>query len=155
MSVGSGFLQQGWSLEDAKLFNRFNKDFAAYVSGKSATSFDSLAQPFLKLMCREVEVQRNRLGGDFAVAYLVQTRASRDLCRALCPNLTFITMTMTEDCQRKRLEGRFGEQEIPNFLIRLFEESEPAGDDEENAYNIMITEDMSRKDVLNKVLEHM
>ena len=106
-------------------------------------------------MCREVEIQRERLGGDFAVAYLVQTRESRDLCRALCPDLVFITMTMTEACQRKRLKGRFGDQEIPPFLIRLFEESEPAGDDEENAYNIMITEEMTRKDVLNKVLEHI
>lgn len=123
--------------------------------GKSEISFDSLAQPFLKLMCREVEIQRKRLGGDFAVAYLVQTRKSRDLCRALCPNLVFITMTMTEECQRKRLEGRFGGQEIPPFLIRLFEESEHAGDDEENAYNIMITEEMTRQDVLNKVLEHI
>ena len=125
------------------------------MSGKSKRSFDALAQPFLKLMCREVETQRERLGGDFAVAYLVQTRESRDLCRALCPDLVFITMTMTEECQRKRLEGRFGEQEIPQFLIRLFEESEPAGDDEENANNIMITEEMSREDVLNKVLVHI
>ena len=64
-------------------------------------------------------------------------------------------MTMTESCQKKRLKGRFGDQEIPSFLISLFEESEPAGDDEENAYNIMITEEMTREDVLNKVLEHI
>ena len=118
-------------------------------------SFDTLAQPFLKLMCIEADVQRKRLGGDFAVAYLVQTRESRDLCRQLCPNLVFITLTLTQTCQKKRLEGRFGDREVPPFLTRMFEESEPAGDEEENAYNITITEDMTREEVLNKVLEHI
>ena len=118
-------------------------------------SFDALAQPFLKLMCIEADVQRKRLGGDFAVAYLVQTRESRDLCRQLCPNLVFITLTLTQTCQKKRLEGRFGDREVPPFLSRMFEESEPAGAEEENAYNITITEDMTREEVLNKVLEHI
>ena len=137
------------------MFNSFNKEFAAYVREKSEMSFDTLAQPFLKLMCIEADVQRKRLGGDFAVAYLVQTRESRDLCRQLCPNLVFITLTLTQTCQKKRLEGRFGDREVPPFLSRMFEESEPAGDEEENAYNITITEDMTREEVLNKVLEHI
>ena len=131
----------------------FAKGGLAYISGQAKNSWDSLAQPFMKLACREVEKQKKRLGGDFAIAYLVQTRKSRDLCRALCPDLVFITMTMTEGCQRKRLEGRFGDQEIPAFLIRLFEETEPAAEDEENAFNITITEDMSKEDVLNRALE--
>ena len=30
---------------------------------------------------------------------------------------------------------------------------DPAGDDEENAYNLTITEDMSRSDVVEKIME--
>ena len=40
-----------------------------------------------------------------------------------------------------------------NFLFKVFEEFEPAGEDEENAFNIIISEDMTKEDVLNKVLE--
>ena len=34
-------------------------------------------------ICREVTRQKKRLGGDFAVAHLVMSRKSRDLCRDL------------------------------------------------------------------------
>ena len=44
--------------------------------------------------------------------------------------------------------GQFGES-----LARMFDMYEPAGEDEEGAYNVAITEDMSRDDVLKKVLE--
>ena len=43
--------------------------------------------------------------------------------------------------------------ETMNFLFGVFEEFEPAGEDEENAFNIIISEDMTKEDVLNKVLE--
>ena len=61
---------------------------------------------------------------------------------------------MTEECQKKRLETRHGEDlEAMNFLFGVFEEFEPAGEDEENAFNIIISEDMTKEDVLSKVLE--
>ena len=61
---------------------------------------------------------------------------------------------MTEECQKKRLETRHGEDlETMNFLFKVFEEFEPAGEDEENAYNITITEDMTRDDVIKAILE--
>ena len=36
-----------------------------------------------RIRCREVTRQKKRLGGDFAVAHLVMSRKSRDLCRDL------------------------------------------------------------------------
>ena len=35
----------------------------------------------------------------------------------------------------------------------MFDNYEPAGEDEEGAYNITITEDMTREDVLKHVIE--
>ena len=35
----------------------------------------------LKMICKEVQAQKKRLGGDFAVAHVVFSRKSRDLCR--------------------------------------------------------------------------
>ena len=39
------------------------------------------------------------------------------------------------------------------MLVKLYALYEPAGDDEENAYNVTITEDMSPDDVVERVLE--
>ena len=40
-----------------------------------------------------------------------------------------------------------------NVLVKYAEMCEPAGDDEENAFNVTISEDMSKDDVVKKVLE--
>ena len=37
-------------------------------------------------------------------------------------------------------------------LVKVFDVYEPAGEDEEGAYNVTITEDMTRQDVLKEVL---
>jgi len=39
------------------------------------------------------------------------------------------------------------------MLIKFAALYEPAGEDEENAYNVEITEDMSREDVIQKILD--
>ena len=61
---------------------------------------------------------------------------------------------MTEECQKKRLLERHGEDlDSMNFLFKLFDEFEPAGEDEENAFDIAISEDMTKEEVMNKALE--
>ena len=39
------------------------------------------------------------------------------------------------------------------ILIKYAELCEPAGEDEKNAFNIEITKDMTREDVVQKILE--
>ena len=76
------------------------------------------------------------------------------LYRKLCPEIVFILLTMTEECQKKRLAARHGEKlEGMDFLFKLSDEFEPLGEDEENAFNITITDEMTKEDVLNKALE--
>ena len=61
---------------------------------------------------------------------------------------------MTEECQKKRLAARHGEKlEGMDFLFKLSDEFEPLGEDEKNAFNITITDEMTKEDVLNKALE--
>ena len=38
-------------------------------------------------------------------------------------------------------------------MPKMFDLYEPAGEDEEGAFNVVVTEDMSRDDVLKRVLE--
>ena len=143
---------QGWSREDAAIVTKFSGEWQSYTAGQTDKDGDSMFKPLLKIMCREVAKQHKRLGGDFAVAHLVLSRKSRDLCRAACPNVVFITLALTESCQQKRLEGRHAGQNADPFK-KLFQDFEPAGDEEENAYNVTISEDMTKEDVMQKVLE--
>ena len=66
----------------------------------------------------------------------------------------FIVLNMTKSCQKKRIEARHGANNtgIEAMLIKVFDIYEPAGEDEEGAYNVTITEDMTREDVLKEVL---
>ena len=75
--------------------------------------------------------------------------------------MVFLVMNMTKSCQKERLKGRHGVvdgedtdlgKEIQEGLERLYDSYEPAGDDEEGAYNVNITEDMTPDDVLQQVL---
>ena len=43
--------------------------------------------------------------------------------------------------------------DLVNIMLNFFELCEPAGEDEENAFNVTITEDMNRDDVMEKILE--
>ena len=60
---------------------------------------------------------------------------------------------MTKSCQKKRIEARHGANRgMHDMLTKVFDIYEPAGEDEEGAYNVTITEDMTRQDVLKEVL---
>ena len=68
----------------------------------------------------------------------------------------FITLSLTEDCLLKRVAARHPEMAgagIPPPLARVISEYEPAGGDEENAHNVVVTEGMSKEDVLEEVLK--
>ena len=72
----------------------------------------------------------------------------------MCPDIVFIVLNMTEGCRRARLKGRHNSDgELPDNLSKLFQEFEPAGGGEENAHNVEVSEDMTREQVLDKVLE--
>ena len=62
-------------------------------------------------------------------------------------------MNLTKSCIKKRLAGRHGEGGNAERLTKMYDMYEPAGEDEEGAHNITITEDMSTDDVANLILE--
>ena len=114
--------------------------------------------PLYDQMSNHVMIQRKRLGGDMAIAQAVFSRRQRDKLRKIIgPDLVFIVLNMTKECQMKRIKGRHGDsnmlEEFMRVLMKYAEMCEPAGDDEENAFNVTISEDMSKDDVVKKVLE--
>ena len=63
-------------------------------------------------------------------------------------------MTLTPENQKKRITERHGEgcDEIVELLSKMYEAYEGPGDSEKNTFNINITVDMTKKDVLENVL---
>ena len=70
--------------------------------------------------------------------------------------MIFIVINLTKRCQKKRLEVRHsgdGGNEWAGCLSKMFDLFEPAGEDEEGAYNLTVTEDMSLDDVWKRVVK--
>lgn len=108
-------------------------------------------------MAKDISKQRNRLGGDWSIAYAIFSREQRDLIREILgPDLVFVILNMSDDCMHQRLRKRHGEKEAAGmieFVKKFASLYEPAGEDEENAINIDVTEDLDKDDVIAKVLE--
>ena len=117
----------------------------------------TITMPFYEVLAEDLVKQRNRLGGDWAIAQAVFSRKQRDFLRQqLGPKLVFIVMNLTAECQKKRVASRHGDSLGADFLKVLEDYAalcEPAGADEPNAYNLDIDENMSRDDVIKKLLE--
>merc|ERR1711997_191559 len=117
----------------------------------------SKAKPFLKNMAKDILVQKNRIGGDFAVAHAVMTREMRDHIRTVLPDCIFITLSMTNETQKKRIKERHGDSAeadaVFEILTKVHKCYEGPGYGERNTYNVDIDLNMTRKDVLDKVLK--
>ena len=114
-------------------------------------------KPFMELMAKDIQTQKKRMGGNFAVAQAVTSRDMRDHIRTVLPDCIFVTLTLTEATQAKRVKERHGDgpgtEMIHEMLGKMYKLYEGPGDGEKNTYNVDITEVMSPKDVLDKVLE--
>ena len=98
--------------------------------------------------------QKKRLGGTFAAAFAVATRTGRDFVRQLVgPDLVFIVMNITAECQADRLKSRHGEGQGGDFLETAFKNFQPAGEDEPRTYNLDIEKGDSKEEVLRKAFE--
>jgi len=119
---------------------------------------DRLLKIVADATCIDINRQRVRLGGDWTVAFAVFSKAQRDVIRkALGNDVVFIILHLSEECTKKRLIDRHGEaandgsmEDMLGDFVKLYESAEEG---EENAHNIMITEDMSPEDVTKKVLD--
>ena len=128
-------------------------DFMALIEGKEY-DFDQLGK-FYSLMANDIAREQKRIGGDFAVAHAVPTRKVRDHIRKeLGSNLIFVVLHMSKEDQLARIKNRHGdEQMFIDMLSNSYKVFEPATEDEPNAIAVDITKDMSRDDVVNKIIQ--
>ena len=102
--------------------------------------------------------ERKRIGGDWVVAQCVATRNLRDVIRqTLGKNLVFILLSLKKETTLERLTNRHGDGEaakgITDFCIKLESFYELKAPDEDNTFDITITNEMTPNDVIEKILE--
>ena len=112
-------------------------------------------KPFYTYLAKNIGIQKARIGGNFAVAHEVTTKDMRSHIRTILTEVIFITLSLTKETQGKRITERHGDvaEEIVILMGKHFDMYEKPVEDEKNTYNIDITEDMTPKHVLAKVLE--
>ena len=118
------------------------------------------SKPFLKLLAKHVIQERKRLGGNMVVAQAIFARNHRKFLREIIgPDLVFMVLNIEKDHQVRRMKKRGENENIPEkFLkmqIKYAEICEPASEDEKNAFNIDITEEMTKEDVVKKILHNL
>ena len=145
---------KGLSSDDLKTFKALGKFFEKDLL-KGDTSNQESTFPFYTLFAKDVASEKQKIGGDWAVAQAIPTRKIRDVIKKEC-NATFIVLTMSKKYQKQRLSGRHSKDFHPklvNFLAALHKSYESVQPDEKDAYEVFITPEMSADDVVDKVLD--
>ena len=112
-----------------------------------------------RYMSECVGYERKRIGGDWAVAQAVPTRRLRDVIRKNLGNdkVVFLLIGLDTEATRKRLNKRHGESEeglvMTDFLMKVNSFYELKAADEENTYDVIVTNEMTPNDVVQKMME--
>jgi len=79
----------------------------------------------------------------------------RDHIRSILgPDLLFVILSMDKEEVKKRVTERHQGDEQAADLVQSFNNlCEPIGEDEENAVDVAVTADMTRDDVVKKILD--
>ena len=129
-------------------------NIAAMCKGQEY-DFDVSAK-FYSLLSADIAREHKRIGGDFAIAQAVPSRKLRDHIRKeLGTNLIFAVLHMNKEDQMARIKARHGDyvdENASDAIKRTYDIFEPAAEDEPNTIHILITKDMSREQVMEKIL---
>ena len=108
-------------------------------------------------LCKDINAEKKRLGGDWVVAHAVPKRFYRDyIKKQLGPKAVFILLSMSKEDQIDRLNKRHGnEKSATDWLGKMYDIFEPATEDEERAINIQVTKSMSREDVVQMIIDNI
>ena len=125
------------------------------MSDPNAYNFEKMCE-FYKAISEDVSKEQKRIGGDFVVAHAIPSRKARDYVRTIFgDNLIFVVLHMSKEDEIKRIKTRHGEGEAADsvvaMLTSLYDMYEPATEDEPNSVNVVVTENMSREEVVQEI----
>lgn len=106
-------------------------------------------------LCEDINKQKERIGGDWAVAHVVLSKEVRDtLRRILGPDLVIIILTMSKEAKNARLKHRHDGNLQFVEMMEVFENLMDAPDqmcDEPFCITIEVEADETREDVVEKI----
>ena len=116
---------------------------------------EEMVSKFYTEVADGIAQEQKRIGGDFAIAQAVPSRKLRDTIRKrLGPKLVFIVLHMSKEDQAKRIKARHGDDEsFAEHLSKMYDVYEPATDDEPNAIHCPVTNEMSKDDVVERIVQ--
>jgi len=114
------------------IMDRFSENFDA-LNGDYSKVDRGVVDDFLSSFANDITKERNRVGGDWIIAFAVPDQMSRDLLRSQLGNdLVFVVLTLSPDLQEERLAGRhLDDEEMVNQLSSIYRLYESPGKDEE------------------------
>ena len=116
---------------------------------------DEKLELMFEVWAKDIVKQQKRIGGDWSIAFVLSSKKIRDILRkTLGSEIVFIMLQLPKEHYMKRFSKRHGEggKALVEAIYKMNILIEPVEPDEENAYNINITEDMSPNDVVQEVL---
>ena len=124
---------------------------------------EEVAQAYYESMSRWIKLEHERIGGkNWVVSEVASTRKCRDVARnILGPKCFFITLSLSKEAQRQRLEKRYKHlhevqrEKMIEYQIKQQESFEHATPDEPNAKHILITPELDQEAVVQKILENI
>ena len=125
---------------------------------------DKIWEDFYELLCKDILREREKLGGNWVVTQAVYSRTARDIIREKMGDSLILVVLETEeeDLQIERLARRASKKEILTAEELESSKKKMSGfvgyhdtveDDEPNTFKIVVTGDMTPKDVAKKVHE--
>jgi len=107
------------------------------------------------LMCEDIDVQKRRIGGDWAVCHAVASKSHRDLIRSkLGPDLVFVLLEMDEELCLERLKDRKNFEGFVERWENIGNAFQSAAENEEKIIVVKLTQDMTPIDVVEKILDN-
>jgi len=144
--------------ERCRVANNFVEQFWRLMKGsQDEEKLRSSERDYMLSLCSDVRAEKDRLGGDWAVASVIRTREERDIMRAtLGPELILVCLEMSNQERRQRIISRHGgESEVTELVDVVERSSEPICEDEENVIVIQVLSTMSKQDVVEEILRRI
>ena len=113
-----------------------------------------------KEMALNVLKHKNRLGGNFAVAFAVETRVLRDTCKeVLGDQLIFVCLRLTKEANAKRIATRHADSDeetlkgLMDYLNGIYDLYEDTQEDETNCVTVHIGPEDDKEAVMENILK--
>merc|ERR1712029_837733 len=153
-TVKQKILKGPGAAERSELVQKAQSLWGKLMSGQEYDK--ELFKNYYKEMCKDITKQKERIGGDWAIAHVVFSREIRDMMREIFgPDLIFIVLTMSKEEKKKRLMNRHDGDlqfvELMESFEKIMEDNDDKSVPEPNTITLTVTGEMTRKQVVEEV----